>query len=252
MNVQLQAIVRYADRLMRHRDTPDWPEARNGLQLENNGTVTRIAAAVDAHELTIAGAVNAGADLLLVHHGMLWGSAQPVTGALYRRLRTAITGNLAVYSSHLPLDLHPRLGNNARLARALGLRRPQPFFEEHGVKIGFQARVELSRDQLLRNVRAVTGAPAALIPGGPGQVRRVGVVSGGAGNSLSKAAAEGVDTFITGEGDHWTFGAAHELGLNLIYAGHYATETPGIKALAAHLARRFRLPWVFIDVPSGL
>jgi dinuclear metal center YbgI/SA1388 family protein len=250
--VSLAVMVRYCDRLLRTARVQDYERAVNGLQVENRGSVTRIAAAVDATLATVRLAVRARADLLLVHHGLFWGASQPWTGRRQELIRCLVEHDVAVYSSHLPLDAHPRLGNNARLCAALGLQRPQPFFFDHGLFLGFQARTNVSRAELARRLRCATGEAPHLIPGGPEICRRVGVVSGGAGSDLQKAAEEGVDTFITGEGPHWTYGLAEELGVNVLYGGHYATETFGVKALAAHLSARFKIPWTFLDHPTGL
>jgi dinuclear metal center YbgI/SA1388 family protein len=224
----------------------------NGLQVENRGRVTRIAAAVDASLATVRLAVAAGADLLLVHHGLFWSPSQPWTGPRYQLLRALLDHNLAVYSSHLPLDAHPRLGNNIGLCTALGWKRPRPFFVEKGRPIGLRATVNIPRAELVRRLGKALSGPVHLLPGGPATCRRIGVVTGGAGAEVRKAAAEDVDTFITGEGPHWTFALAEELGINVLYGGHYATETFGVKALAAHLSRRYRVPWVFLDHPTGL
>ena len=163
-----------------------------------------------------------------------------------------IENNLAVYSSHLPLDLHPRLGNNARLCSLLGLRNLKPFFYSHDQFIGFQSRARIPRDQLAQRLHRATGLEPLLIPAGPKICQRIGVVTGGAGDDVQKAAKEDVDTFVTGEGRHHTYALAEELGVNLLYGGHYATETFGVKALAEHLARKFKAPWVFLDHPTGL
>ena len=222
------------------------------MQVENRGAVTRIAAAVDASLATVRLAAAAKADLLLVHHGLFWAHAHPWTGKRYETIRCLIDNNLAVYSSHLPLDAHPRLGNNAQLCAALGLKKLRPFFESHGQCIGFQATTRISRADLAGRLARATGTKPRVIPGGPPICHRIGVVSGGAGDDLQTAADEGVDTFITGEGPHWTYALAEELGLNVLYGGHYATETFGVKALAAHLSARFNVPWTFLDHPTGL
>jgi dinuclear metal center YbgI/SA1388 family protein len=248
----LAAIVRYCDGLLCTAQVQDYDQAANGLQVENRGTVTRIAAAVDATLATVRLAVAAGADLLVVHHGLFWAPAHPWTGKRYEMMRCLIENNLAVYSSHLPLDGHPRLGNNARLCAALGLKKGRPFFYDHGLFLGLAAHASISRADLARRLRRATGAEPRVIPGGPRVCRYIGVVSGGAGGDLKKAAQEGVDTFVTGEGPHWTYAAAEESGLNVFYGGHYATETFGVKALAAALGRRFKLPWTFLDYPTGL
>ena len=245
-------LVRHCDRRLGTAGFRDWDGAVNGLQVQNSGRITRLAAAVDARLATVKLAVAARADLLIVHHGLFWTPQHPWTGARYDLLRLLLDHNLAVYASHLPLDAHPTLGNSARLARALGLRRLEPFFEAKGQTIGFRAAANLERAALVQRLRSATGSTPVVLPGGPARCRQIGVVTGGAGAELRDAARAGVDTFITGEGPHWTAALADELGLNVLYAGHYATETFGVKALAEELARRFRLPWQFLDCPTGL
>jgi len=248
----LAALVQYCDRILRTRDRGDYDGAANGLQMENSGAVTRIAAAVDATLATVKLAVAAKADLLLVHHGLFWSPSHPWTGKRRELLQLLVENNLAVYSSHLPLDAHPKLGNNAQLAAALGFKKLKPFFTSHGQTIGFKAQMKISRTDLAQRLERATGAKPRIIPGGKSLCERIGVVTGGAGSDLKRAAAEGVDTFITGEGPHWTYALGEELGLNVFYGGHYATETFGVKALAAELSRKFKLPWEFLDHPTGL
>jgi len=248
----LTAMVRYSDQLLRTDKVQDYDRAANGLQVENRGSVTRIAATVDASLATVRRAAAAQADLLLVHHGLFWTPAHPWTGKRYELIRCLLEHNLAVYSSHLPLDAHPRLGNNAQLCAALGLKKLRPFFLDHGQCIGFQAKVNLSRADLAGRLQRATGVKPRVVPAGPPVCRRIGVVTGGAGDDLQKAADEHVDTFITGEGQHWTYALAEELGINVLYGGHYATETFGVKALAAHLSTRFKVPWSFLDHPTSL
>lgn len=250
--VPLAGIVGYLEALLDHANVGDWPQALNGLQVENRGGVHKIGAAVDACEATLKMAAERGIDFLLVHHGLFWRGLQRVEGAAYRKLKLAFDADLAVFSSHLPLDLHPKFGNNALLAQALGFKRAEPFFFEKGRCIGLKAKVSIPRDELCKKLQAAVGGPVKLIEGGPARTAMVGMVTGGAGAELFQAAAEGVDTFITGEGPHWSYPAAEELGLNVLYAGHYATETFGVKALAAHLSRKYRLPWEFLDHPTGL
>jgi dinuclear metal center YbgI/SA1388 family protein len=250
--ISLAAIVKHCDQILRTRDIGDYDGAANGLQVENSGTVTRIAATVDASLATAKLAIAAKADLLIVHHGLFWTPRQPWTGKNYELLQLLVENNLAIYSSHLPLDAHPKLGNNAQLCAALGLKKLKPFFSTHGQSIGFQSQMKISRAELAGRLERATGAKPKIIPGGKNICERIGVVTGGAGGDLKLAAAEGVDTFITGEGPHWTFALAEELGLNVFYGGHYATETFGVKALAAELSRKFKLPWEFLDHPTGL
>jgi dinuclear metal center YbgI/SA1388 family protein len=250
---RLQAIAGYLDRYLKIAEVPDYDGAWNGLQVENEGEVRAIACAVDATLAVVQEAVEAGANLLLVHHGLFWGGVQPLRGAYYRKMRLCLREGLAVYSAHIPLDVHPRVGNNALLAAALGMTRCEPFLEWKGISIGLKAAVTGSRDALMERVRkAVGGVEPHLIPGGAGRAGVVGVITGGAGDKLAEAAACGIDTFVTGEGPHHTAGMAEELGLNLIYAGHYATETFGVRALADHVAKRFKVKQLFLDHPSGL
>jgi dinuclear metal center YbgI/SA1388 family protein len=250
--ISLTAIVKHCDQLLRTKEIGDYEGAVNGLQAGNYGSVTRIAAAVDASLATVKLAIAANADLLIVHHGLFWGPSHPWTGKKYELLRLLVENNLAVYSSHLPLDAHPKLGNNAQLCAALGLKNLRPFFVTHGQFIGFKSRTKISRVELAAKLARATGAKPRVIPGSDRICRRIGVVTGGAGGDLKLAAAEGVDTFITGEGPHWTYALAEELGINVLYGGHYATETFGVKALASHLAKKFKLPWEFLDHPTGL
>ena len=250
--VPLPALVAHCDKILRTAAIGDYDGAANGLQVENSGAVTRLAATVDASLATVKMAVAAKADLLLVHHGLFWSKSHPWTGRRHELLRLLVENNLAVYSSHLPLDAHPRLGNNAQLAAALGFKNLKPFFASHGQPIGWQIRCKISRAELAKKLEYVTGARPRLIPGGKEMCGRIGIVTGGAGGDLASAAAEGVDTFITGEGPHWTYALAEELGVNVLYGGHYATETFGVKALAAELAKKFKLPWEFLDHPTGL
>jgi dinuclear metal center YbgI/SA1388 family protein len=250
--VLLKTIVAHCDKILRTREIGDYDGAANGLQVENSGAVIRIAAAVDASLATINLAVAAKADLLIVHHGLFWSPRQPWTGKNYELLRFLVENNLAVYSSHLPLDAHPKLGNNAQLCAALGLKNLKSFFASHGQTIGFKSQTKISRADLAKRLERATGGKPKFIPGGKTICKKIGVVSGGAGEELKIAAAEGVDTFITGEGPHWTYALAEELGLNVFYGGHYATETFGVKALAAELSNKFKLPWEFLDHPTGL
>jgi len=251
-SASLHAMVAYADRLLRTAKINDYERAANGLQVENRGNVHRIAAAVDGSIATIRLAVAAKADLLLVHHGLFWASAVPWTGRKYELIQLLIEQDLAVYSSHLPLDAHPKLGNNVQLSSALGLRNLNPFFWDHGQYLGFQAKVSIRRNDLAARLQKATGVKPQMIPAGPAICQRIGVVTGGAGSELKIAAAEGVDTFVTGEGPHWTYAMAEELGLNVFYGGHYATETFGVRTFGAHLSKKFKLPFEFIDCPTGL
>jgi dinuclear metal center YbgI/SA1388 family protein len=249
----LAAVVDFLETTLNHAAVQDWPTALNGLQVENSGRVTRVGAAVDACEAVLKQAAERQIDFLLVHHGLFWSGLQRVQGAAYRKLKLALDGDIAVFSSHLPLDLHATLGNNVLLGEALGLPGSgEPFFFQKGQSIGRRWRVNIECESLRQRLESVLGGPVKHIPGGAEQTAVIGIVTGGAGGDLAQAAAEGVDAFITGEGPHWTYTAAEEQGMNLFYGGHYATETFGVKAAAAFIAERFGIPWEFIDHPTGL
>jgi len=250
--IDLAAVVSYLDRYLRTSEVPDAPNALNGLQLANGGTISRVTAAVDLCDATVQMAAQQGADLLLVHHGLFWGGLQPLTGRAYRRVAGLIKHNIALYSAHLPLDVHPEVGNNAVLAHRLGVARRGEFGEEYGMRIGVWGEVDIPRAVLAQRVGEVVGGHPRLMAFGPERVRRVGIVTGAAGSMIGQAAAQGLDTYITGEGAHHTFFDAEELGLNVFYAGHYATETFGVKALAERLCTEFDLPWTFLDHPTDL
>ena len=254
--VPLADVVAYADEFLRIREVADERNAVNGLQVENKGLVSGIVAAVDASQTTIDG-VPSGS-LLVVHHGLLWDGNLPVTGRRFRRISALLDNDVALYSAHIPLDLHPEVGNNVVLADRLGIQVEGWFGDYKGSPIGVwgsaPARLTV-RETLLGEVNRALGtfAPGArLIPGGPERVARVGIITGGAGSMIGEARNAGLDTYITGEGAHHTYFDAVEWGLNVIYAGHYATETLGVQALASHLGERFDLEWEFHDHPTGL
>jgi dinuclear metal center YbgI/SA1388 family protein len=248
----LTEIVKHLDRYLRIRDIGDWENALNGLQIENSGRVTRIGAAVDASTRTLQEAASKQVDLLLVHHGLFWPGLRPITDVLHRQVKLAFANDIALYSAHLPLDLHPKVGNNAQLATALGLRSTSPFFEAKGQLIGLKMRASVSRNELVRRLEKSLGGKVKVFPFGPKKTGTIGIVTGGAGGEIYRVAQDRIDTFITGEAPHWAAVAAEELGMSLLLGGHYATETFGVKALAAHLSKKFGLPFEFIDCPTGL
>jgi dinuclear metal center YbgI/SA1388 family protein len=248
----LADIVRYTDDYLRVREIGDWDNAHNGLQIENSGRVTRIGASVDVSTRVLTLAAKKNVDLLIVHHGLFWPGLQPVTGALHRQLKLAFENDLALYSAHLPLDIHSEVGNNALLAKALGLKSPTPFFEEKGSLIGVKARSAEPREAVIRKLQKVLRVPVKNFNFGPKKAGSIGIMTGGAGSEIYRVAQDKIDMFITGEAPHWAAVAAEELGINLVLGGHYATETFGVKALAAHLSKKFQVPFEFIDCPTGL
>jgi len=250
--MNLSDITSHLDAYLRIAAVPDSDRALNGLQVENSGAVERIVAAVDASQAAIDFAAARGrGTLLVVHHGLFWDGNLPLTGRRYRRLSAAIRGDVAVYSAHIPLDLHPEVGNNALLAAELGVPVEQWWGDHHGVPIGVLGTVDLPREELADRLRRVLVGRVQLIPGGPERCRRVGIITGGAGSAIAEARAAGCDTFVTGEGTHHTWFDAMEGGINVLYGGHYATETLGVKALAEQVAKQFGLAWTFFDLPTG-
>ncbi|RYD65430.1 MAG: Nif3-like dinuclear metal center hexameric protein [Verrucomicrobiaceae bacterium] len=250
--VSLDEVVRFLDQELKTSAIPDYSGAMNGLQLANSGKIGRVVAAVDASLPVIENAAEGGPGLLIVHHGMFWQGAQPVTGAFYKKLKIAMEADLAIYSSHLPLDVHPEWGNNILLARAIGLVDPVPFLEHKGQPMGLRGEWSGSRGDLEHLLREVLGGNVHVCPGGPDLVRDVAIITGGAGSEVVKVAATGVNTFITGEGPHWSYPLAEEVGMNLFYGGHYATETFGVKRVAGIVSERVKIPWSFVDHPTGL
>jgi dinuclear metal center YbgI/SA1388 family protein len=250
----LADIRTHLDQTLRIAELPDYGNALNGLQLQNRtGTVSRVVAAVDSTLQVVKKAIAEGADLLLVHHGMFWTGLQPWTGATFERLNLALENNLAIYSAHLPLDAHPQLGNNACIARAMQLTPCGGFLDYKGLAVGVTCEAALALDEVVaRFTQALDGGRVHVCAGGPKTTRKIGISSGGSGSEIAAAAKAGVDTFITGEGPHWSYTLAEELGINVLYGGHYATETFGVKALAEHLQSQFGLPWSFVDHPTGL
>lgn len=251
-------ISDYLDDILETANIPDYPNAANGLQLANSGQVSCVAAAVDFSGRTIAAAVAAGADLLLVHHGMFWGGVRPITGASYERIRSLLENDVAVYSSHLPLDRHQQFGNNVLLCEELGLAASGEFASFKGKSIGVRGEADIHTSTLIERARAFAGSHGGTVVATPvADDRRTlhWAICTGAGAStetLQEAVDTGIDTLIVGEGPHWTAVEAAELGLVIVYAGHYATETLGVAALARHLADRFSLEFRIIDAPTGL
>jgi dinuclear metal center YbgI/SA1388 family protein len=246
-------LVTYLDNFLRIAEIED--ASQNGLQVEGPGEVTQVAFAVDGCQATFEQAVAAGAQLLVVHHGLFWSKPLRLVGPLFRRVRTLILGGCGLYAVHLPLDLHPKVGNNAELARLLELKNTRPFGEYRGNEIGVGGVLAppLSLKALAERLAWSTGEPPLrILAHGPEEVARVGCISGGAASMMDQAVSAGFDTFITGEPSHESFHDAAEYGINIIYGGHYATETLGVKALARHLAERFGLETTFLSIPTGM
>lgn len=250
--MKLQELVQYCDQYLRVDAVRDYPEALNGLQVANQGAVTRIAAAVDFCAATVRMAAEQRADFLLVHHGVFWGGIRPLVGPRLDRIAGVIRAGIAVYGAHLPLDCHQQVGNAVLLARALGISVRGEFGMWQEQPVGVWGEVRCERLTFAKRLTEALGAPAMAMEFGPTEVRRVGIVTGAGGSFIGQAAREGLDTFVSGEGTHHTFFDGEELGVNVYYGGHYATETFGVRAFAEHLGTTFDIPWIFLDHPTGL
>jgi dinuclear metal center YbgI/SA1388 family protein len=255
---RLHEIATRLDALLRTADIPDYPPAVNGVQLENRGRIERVAVAVDCSRRAIDGAIASGAKLLVVHHGLFWGGLQPIKGLFYDRLYRLLANDVAVYSSHLPLDAHQEVGNNVLLARELGLQPSAPFARYQTIHVGMRGECDLPTSELVGRADAFArshGGRAITSDVQTGRRTKRWAICTGAGagpETLREAVAHGVDTLIVGEGPHWTAVDAPELGLAIVYAGHYATETLGVRALGEWLQREMGLPWSFVEAPTGL
>lgn len=248
---ELEDLVAYCDKRTRRKAFKDAPGAYNGLQVANNGRVTKIGAAVDAGVIPFRQAVAAGIDFLIVHHGMYWDMPRPLTGPAYDRVSTLVRGNCALYSNHLPLDGHPEIGNNALLAGQLGLTPNRPFLVRDGEPIGCIASAKFPRGQLRARLEKLYSRVIAIEHGSTAP-RAIAFCSGSGNSAIPELAAAGVDTLVTGELREEWFNRAQEEKLNLYLCGHYATEVHGVKALAAELSRKFKLPWEFVGTENPL
>jgi dinuclear metal center YbgI/SA1388 family protein len=254
----LAEIARFLDATLDVAGIPDYPSAVNGIQLENSADITHVATAVDFSAITVDAAVAANAQLLVVHHGMFWGGVQPITAHRYGRLRALISNDVAVYSAHLPLDVHPELGNNALLARRLGLEPGGRFFRYQTIDVGLTGECDLPTRTIAERAGDLAAAFRGTLVTTPfdsdRRTRRWGICTGAGADSssLKEAARRGIDTLIVGEGPHHTAVEARELGIVVLYAGHYATETLGVRALGDLLATTFGVTTTFVDAPSGL
>jgi dinuclear metal center YbgI/SA1388 family protein len=255
---RIHELAAYADELLNTAGTPDYSAALNGLQLENTSEIRGIAAAVDFSTRAILGAVEASANLLIVHHGMFWSGFGPIAGPSYKRLRLVIENDIAVYSSHLPLDRHSTLGNNVLLAKKLGLMPTGHFAKYDAIFIGVSGESDVETSDIAQRARQFASAYStdvrvtSFLPGRRTRRWAICTGAGASAETLREAEKMKVDTLIVGEGPHHTAVQAEETGLAIIYAGHYATETLGVHALAEHLGERYNVPSSFVNAPTGL
>ena len=249
----LSEIVAFCDTRTRRTEVKDFPGSYNGLQVENNGYVTKIGAAVDAGQIPFEQAIAAGVDFIICHHGLYWTAPIPLKGSSYKKVKTALDGNLAVYGAHLPLDCHPEIGNNALLAHALGLTKTGGFVNYEGNDVAtITAGLEGGRAELATKLKAVFPDTYHAIEYGSDHPERIGILTGSGQSAIDELQANQIDTLITGELRQHHFNMAQELGLNLYPCGHYATEVFGVQALAQEIADKFGLEWTFIKTPCSL
>ena len=250
-------IAAFADSLLCSKVIPDYPSAINGLQVDTPAKVTKLAAAVDFSARTVNAAKDRGAQLMVVHHGAFWQGNVPITGKRYRVISQLVQSSIGVYSSHLPLDCHPTLGNNSLLAKALGLEVSERFGSFNGTPVGVAGESDGLIDALIAKASAFAADHGGRLRTTPARNERsIGkwAICTGAGadsDTVNEAVERGVTTLIVGEGPHWTSVFAEDNDIVILYAGHYATETLGVQALAAEIAAEFGIAWEFIAAPTG-
>ena len=244
-------LSHFLDNLLDISSISDAPNAQNGLQVQNTGEIKKIGLAVDLCQATINLAIEKKCDMLFVHHGIFWGGLQPLRGSFYKKIASMIHANLGLYSAHIPLDIHPVLGNNRALANLIGLENIEPFGEYGGIKIGFKGTLpKIPAKTLAQDLAKKLGTQIKVV--GEGDIESIGLVSGGAAEIIGQASREGLCAYITGEGANHHYHEAVEGNCILMLAGHYATETGGVKAMGQHLEKQFGISHEFIDYPTGL
>lgn len=244
-------LVEYLNDYLRIAEIDDY--GPQGLQLEaHNEDVRRIALAVDTAPPVIEAAAGWDADMLLVHHGILWRDVERLAGPLGRRVRLLLGHDIHLYAAHLPLDAHPHVGNNAVLAQLCGMQVTEWWCDVMGTRIGVLGDIEIGRDALVQDINQKLNTQARMLAHGPEQVRRLAIVSGFGADKAAVARGLGADTFLTGETSHAHFYAAADYDMNVIFAGHYTTETVGVRALGHHLSTRFDVETRFFDFPTAM
>ena len=226
-----------------------------GLQVEaDNEQINRLALAVDTSPAVIQAAAGWQADMLLVHHGLLWRSVEPIAGPLGRRVRLLLGSGINLYAAHLALDAHPEVGNNAVLANMFGVEIKAWWSPYRGTPLAVVGSLPAATTlaEFVEQIEIQLDTKSRVLAKGPQQIQRVAILSGFGADEIAAAQATGADTYLTGETSHANYWAADDLGLNVIYAGHYATETVGVKALGRHLVEKFNLQTLFFDFPTGM
>ena len=256
-SVMLDRCVRYLDKELDIDCVED--SSVNGLQVGPGAKtaaklpVRRVAFAVDASLESFREAARRECELLVVHHGLLWSTQAPITGVMYDRVAFLVRKKMALYAAHLPLDMHPRFGHNIEICRTLGLKEIKDFGEYHGVDIGFRGELgrKLSLKAFVKLCEKKFEGPCTVMPFGSKTVKSVAVVSGGGSSALDEALETSVDVLVTGEPQHWNYHEARDGGINVVFAGHYHTETLGLKALAKRMKKKLQVKTEFLDLPPA-
>ena len=240
-----EEIVEFLDKELRVAEIEDL--SLNGLQVEGKNQIRRIGFAVDASYETILSAKVAAVDMLITHHGIFWGKQEAICGPLYQKLKVLIENQISLYAAHLPLDIHPDIGNNAQIAKIV--------LGSYGKQIGdygYIVEVDIKLSEVVRRIESRLKTKCRVYPSSKEDLKRVALSSGGGANMLPLAIKEKADLFITGEPRLSSYHLAKESGINLIFCGHYATETLGIKALMALIQKRFNVDCLFLDLPVDI
>jgi dinuclear metal center YbgI/SA1388 family protein len=224
----------------------------NGLQVQGAEDVCRIGLAVDACLDVYRAAAEKKCQMVIAHHGLIWNGLKTISGPVYRQIKFLIDNNVNLYAAHLPLDLHATLGNNAQIAKAIGLRELRPFGNYHGTMIGFEGSFSnaVSLSALSDKLKKFLGGESIVLPFGKNLVKRIAIVSGSAGSLLQEGIDKKIDGYITGEPKHDHHHLAKEGGISVIYCGHYHSEKPGVIALGKALEKKFGVESVFLDVET--
>jgi len=250
--VYLNEVVVFCDTRVNKENIPDFPGAWNGLQIENMGEITKVGAAVDAGLVPFRMAIEKGVDLLICHHGLFWTPPTPITGSNYEKIKLCLDNNLAVYSSHLPLDCHPEIGNNALLASKLGLEPNSTFLPYQGTDIGLITTSSYDRNELVDRLTDLFPRGFQAMEFGIGKPEKIAILTGSGQSAVDQILPAGADTLITGELKQHHFNMAQELELNLYACGHYETEKFGVDSLAQEIAQQYKLDYEFIETHCPL
>jgi dinuclear metal center YbgI/SA1388 family protein len=245
-----EEVVCFLDKELNSDTIPD--VSRNGLQVQGAERISRLGLAVDACMDVYAAAAEKGCQMVVAHHGLIWGGLAHITKSVYRQIKFLFENGINLYAAHLPLDLHPEYGNNAQIARMLGLKARKPFGDYKGISIGFQGMLpkQIPVQELSGRLEKLLGGKNTLLTFGKKEVKSVAVVSGGAGDIIEEAISKNVDCYVTGEPRHEQYHLAKEAGLNVIYCGHYHSEKAGVLAIGKLLEKKFGIETIFLDVPT--